>query len=99
MIEDLFVIKGNLRVYKGDETNKFHFWSHFLLGLHDWRRKGRRREEEEEEEEEEEGEEQMYVFLYGIKCILMSRVIGVIVRVFLWRLVCSKPRVLVERSS
>ena len=25
MIEDLFVIKGNLRVYKGDETNKFHF--------------------------------------------------------------------------
>ena len=28
----------------------------------------------------------------------MSRVIGVIARVFLWRLVCSKPRVLVERS-
>ena len=28
----------------------------------------------------------------------VSRVIGVIARVFLWRLVCSKPRVLVERS-
>ena len=28
----------------------------------------------------------------------MSRVIGVIARVFLWRLGCSKPRVLVERS-
>ena len=28
----------------------------------------------------------------------MSRVIGVIARVFIWRLVCSKPRVLVERS-
>ena len=27
--------------------------SHFWLGLHGWRRKGRRREEEEEEEEEE----------------------------------------------
>ena len=28
----------------------------------------------------------------------MFRVIGMIARVFLWRLVCSKPRVLVERS-
>ena len=28
----------------------------------------------------------------------VSRVIGVIARVFLWRFVCSKPRVLVERS-
>ena len=28
----------------------------------------------------------------------MSRVIGVIARVFLWRLVCSEPRVLVKRS-
>ena len=28
----------------------------------------------------------------------MFRVIGMITRVFLWRLVCSKPRVLVERS-
>ena len=41
-----------------------------------------RKEEEEEEEEEEEGEgegeeeEQKGMFLYGIKCILMSRVIG-----------------------
>ena len=25
MIEDLFLIKGKLRVYKGDEANKFHF--------------------------------------------------------------------------
>ena len=70
MIEDLFVIKGNLRVYKGDETNKFHFGLIFWLGLHSWRKKGRRREEEEEEEEEEEGEEQRYVFLYAIMCIL-----------------------------
>ena len=28
----------------------------------------------------------------------MFRVIGMIARVFLWRLVCSKPRVLVEIS-
>ena len=63
--------------------NLVSFWTH---QLHGWRRKGRRREEEEEEEEEE-GEEQRYVFLYEIKCILMSKVIGVIARVFLWRLV------------
>ena len=69
--------------------------SFFWLGLHGWRRKGRRREEEEEEEEEEEGEEQRYVFLYGIKCILMSRVIGMN---FPWRLVAPCSRVLVERS-
>ena len=46
-----------------------------------------------EEEEEEEGEEQRYVFLYGIKCILLSRVIGVIARVFLWIISFSFPRV------
>ena len=75
------------------QTNSF--WSHFWLGLHGWRKKGRRREEEEEEEEEEgEGEEQRYVFLYGIKCILMSRVIGAIAKVFLWMISCFFPRVL-----
>ena len=47
-----------------------------------------------EEEEEEEGEEQRYVFLYGLKYILLSRVIGVIARVFLWMISCSFPRVL-----
>ena len=36
----------------------------------------------------------MYVFLYEIKCILMSRVIGVIARVFLWMISCFFPRVL-----
>ena len=39
-------------------------------------------------------------FFFGMESSVfwMSRVIGVIARVFLWRLVCSKPRVLVERS-
>ena len=61
-----------------------------------WRRKGRRREEEEEEEE---GEDQRYAFFCMESSVFwMSRVTGVIARVFLWRLVCSKPRVLVERS-
>ena len=65
-----------------------------------WRRKGRRREEEEEEEEEEEGEEQRFFFFFCMESSVfwVSRVIGVIARVFLWRLVCFKPRVLVERS-
>ena len=42
----------------------------------------------------------MYVFFFYMESSVfwMSRVIGVIARVFLWRLVCSKPRVLVERS-
>ena len=60
----------------------------------------KKEEEKREEEEEEEGEEQRYVFFFLMEpsVFWMSRVIGVIARVFLWRLVCSKPRVLVERS-
>ena len=57
--------------------------------------------EEEEEEKGEEGEEQRYFFFFFCmesSVFWMSRVIGVIARVFLWRLVCSKPRVLVEKS-
>ena len=63
-------------------------------------KKEEEKREEEEEEEGEEGEEQRYVFFFCMESsvFLMSRVIGVIARVFLWRLVCSKPRVLVERS-
>ena len=37
-------------------------------------------------------------FLWNQVSFGMFRVIGMIARVFLWRLVCSKPRVLVERS-
>ena len=42
----------------------------------------------------------MFFFFFFMESSVfwMSRVIGVIARVFLWRLVCSKPRVLVERS-
>ena len=66
-------------------------------------KKEEEKREEEEEEEGEEGEKQRYVFFFFFFCMessvfWMSRVIGVIARVFLWRLVCSKPRVLVERS-
>ena len=63
-------------------------------------KKEEEKREEEEEEEGEEGEEQRYVFFLFMESSVfwMSRVIGVIARVFLWRLVCSKPRVLVERS-
>ena len=39
-----------------------------------------------------------FFFFMESSVFWMSRVIGVIARVFLWRLVCSKPRVLVERS-
>ena len=64
-------------------------------------KKEEEKREEEEEEEGEEGEEQRYVFFFFCmesSVFWMSRVIGEIARVFLWRLVCSKPRVLVERS-
>ena len=62
-------------------------------------KKEEEKREEEEEEEGEEGEEQRYVFFCMESSVFwMSRVIGVIVRDFLWRLICSKPRVLVERS-
>ena len=50
-----------------------------------WRRKGRIREEEDEEEEGEEGEEGRYVFFFFFmesSVFWMSRVIGMIVRVF-----------------
>ena len=40
----------------------------------------------------------MFFFVWNQVSFGMSRVIGVIARVFLWRLGCSKPRVLVERS-
>ena len=41
----------------------------------------------------------MFFFFFMESSVFwMSRVIGVIAKGFLWRLVCSKPRVLVERS-
>ena len=65
-------------------------------------KKEEEKREEEEEEEGEEGEEQRFFFFFFFcmesSIFWMSRVIGVIAWVFLWRLVCSKPRVLVERS-
>ena len=65
-------------------------------------RKEESKERREKKEEEGEGEEeQRYVFFFFFmesSVFWMSRVIGVIARVFLWRLICSKPRVLVERS-
>ena len=65
-------------------------------------KKEEEKREEEEEEEGEEGEEQRYVFFFFFcmesSFFWMYRVIDVIARVFLWRLICSKPRVLVERS-
>ena len=92
------VIKGKLEYLNG-ETNKIIHLVSQKVKAPVWRRKGRRREEEEEEEEGEEGEEQRYVFFCMESSVFwMSRVIGVIARVFLWILACSKPRVLVERS-
>ena len=38
-------------------------------------------------------------FFIELSVFWMSRVIGVIAKVFLWRLVCSKPRILVERCG
>ena len=96
------VIKGKIWIFKMGRQTKSLIFCLTKAKSPVWRRKGRRREEEEEEEEEEEGEEgeeQMYVFFCMESSVFwMFRVIGMIARVFLWRLVCSKPRVLVERS-
>ena len=90
------VIKGKTRILKWEDKQKVSFFCLTKAKAPVWRRKGRRREEKEEGEE---GEEQRYVFFCMESSVFwMSRVIGVIARVFLWRLVCSKPRVLVERS-
>ena len=54
-----------------------------------------KRKKRKEKKEKNKG---MFFFCMESSVLWMSRVIGVIARVFLWRLVCSKPRVLVERS-
>ena len=57
----------------------------------------KKRKKRKEKKEKNKG---MFFFFFCMESSVfwMSRVIGVIARVFLWRLVCSKPRVLVERS-
>ena len=57
-------------------------------------------EERKRRQEKKEKNKGMFFFFFGMESsvFLMSRVIGIIARVFLWRLTCSKPRVLVERS-
>ena len=88
MIEDLFLIKGNLRVYNRGETNQNSFLVSFYWGS----TFGEEKKEEEEEEEEEEGKEKKAKkFRYGIMCIWISRIL-------VWRLVPPCFRVLVERS-
>ena len=60
-----------------------------------------KREKKIEGRERRRRREQRYVFFFFCmksSVFWMSRVIGMIARVFLWRLVCSKPRVLVEIS-
>ena len=52
---------------------KVSFCSHLARAN---RRRGEEGRKEEEEEEEEEGEDKKVCFYDGIKCILMSRVIG-----------------------
>ena len=48
--------------------------------------------------EKEKKNKGMFFFCMESSVFWMYRVIGVIARVFLWRLGCSKPRILVERS-
>ena len=55
------------------------------------------RKKRKKRKEKKEKNKSMFVFLES-RVFWMSRVIGVIGWVFLGRLVCSKPRVLVERS-
>ena len=58
------------------------------------RKKRKKRKKMKEKKEKNKG---MFFFMES-SVFWMFRVIGMIARVFLWILVCSKPRVLVERS-
>ena len=61
------------------------------------RKKRKKRKKRKEKKEKNKG--MLFFFFFMESSVFwMSRVIGVIDRVFLWRLVYSKPRVLVERS-
>ena len=55
----------------------------------------KKRKKSKEKKEKNKG---MFLFCMESSVFWMSRVIGVIARVFLWRMVCPKPKVLVERS-
>ena len=60
--------------------------------------KREKRKKRKEKKKKNKGMFFFFFFFMESSVFWVSRVIGVIARVFLWRLVCSKPRVLVERS-
>ena len=82
----------------GRQTKSLIFVSQRLRQPVGEEKKGEKKRKRMKKRRKKKEKEKKVCFHLEIKCILMSRVIGVIARVFPWRLVCSKPRVLVERS-
>ena len=58
----------------------------------------REKKRKKRKKKKEKNKGMFFFFFMESSVFWMFRVIGMIARVFLWRLVCSKPRVLVERS-
>ena len=93
------VIKGKIRILKWEDKQKSHVY--LTKGKATRRReksKERKRRKKRKKKEKEKNKGMFFFFCMESSVFRMSRVIGVIARVFLWRFGCSKPRVLVERS-
>ena len=92
------VIKGKFKYLKWEDKQKVSFFfSQRLRHPYGGEKGEEERKKRKKRKERKEKNKGMFFFMES-SVFWMFRVIGMIARVFLWRLVCSKPRVLVERS-
>ena len=82
----------------GRQTKSLIFVSQRLRHPYGGEKGEEERNKRKKRKEKKEKNKGMFFFCMESSVFWMSRVIGMIARVFLWRLVCSKPMVLVERS-
>ena len=94
------VIKGKIRILKWEDKQKVSFFVSQRLRQPYGGEKGEeeRKKRKKRKEKKEKNKGMFFFFCMESSVFWMSRVIGVIARVFLCRLVCLKPKVLVERS-
>ena len=75
------------------DKQKSHFgliWAKAPVGRREKSKKGEKKRKERKKKEKKKKEIKRYVFIMESNVFWMSRVIGVIPRVFLWRLGCFK---------
>ena len=82
----------------GRQTKTLIFFSQRLRHPYGGEKGEEERKKRKKRKERKEKNKGMFFFFMESSVFWMFRVIGMIARVFLWRWVCSKPRVLVERS-